>query len=245
MELRRWAHEHPRGYGLWRWKPTLLLEALQYLQGSGATLYYMDAGCELITTPQHLDTLDRYDDRIRELGCLTFELPGHPELSWSKAELWGRFSQEHHWATDQRLAGVLGLTATKSSTDLVHEWARIVESEPELLADPADLGEQTSEFTAHRHDQSVWSLLSKEADIPAIPDETYNMQRPAQPHECGPIWAARNRSSRSMLAVTPIAASVRRFELSTVRFKRLLRKAPPPYFAEALDSRGVRLATLK
>jgi hypothetical protein len=70
------------------------------------------------------------------------------------------------------LAGILVLVAGRATLDLVREWERRM-ADVRLVDDSPSPGGEHPEFKAHRHDQSIFTLLAHERGLQTIPDETW------------------------------------------------------------------------
>jgi hypothetical protein len=89
------------------------------------------------------------------------------------------------------LAGILVLRAGPATVDLVREWeARMADLT--IVDDSASPEGEHPEFRAHRHDQSLFTLLAHARGLQWIPDETY-WENAWDKHRAFPIHARRWR----------------------------------------------------
>jgi hypothetical protein len=70
------------------------------------------------------------------------------------------------------LAGILVLVAGPATLDLVREWERRM-ADVRLVDDSPSTGGEHQEFKAHRHDQSIFTLLAHQRRLQTISDETW------------------------------------------------------------------------
>jgi hypothetical protein len=186
-----------RGYGYWLWKPYIIYKNMKRLHDDDI-LVYADAGCHLNTIGQ-----DRFHEYMKmleesEFGMICFQLGGCTEYKYTKKGLMQYMqATPAQMNSDQIMASVVMMKKTPHTTRFLEEWYRIA-SNYSLINDDISMME-TSGFIAHRHDQSIYSLLVKQQSdnmkIPSpiiIPDETYfhpNWEKGA----AYPIWVTRIR----------------------------------------------------
>jgi hypothetical protein len=81
----------------------------------------------------------------------------------------------------QRLASFLLLRSGPASRAVIAEWLALCES-GDLVTDAPGRLPEAPEFQAHRHDQSLWSLVSKARGVPAVPDPSQWGNEQRLPH---------------------------------------------------------------
>lgn len=163
-----------KGYGYWMWK-SFVTKALLSKTDDGDMLFYADAGCAL-----NKEGKKRFDEYIgmlaaSEFSNLSFQM-NHLEKEYTKGDVFKYFKVENN--EDLKNTGMLAATVfllqkDESSVNLINEWYSIChfkkklidDSESEYLNDPA--------FKAHRHDQSIFSLLRKINGSLILKDETF------------------------------------------------------------------------
>ncbi|WP_316841413.1 hypothetical protein [Pedobacter gandavensis] len=173
------------------WKPYFIKKALEKIEDNDI-LIYCDAGCHINKFGkerfyQYLDLLNQ-----SERGVLTFQMT-HKEYKYTKREVFNYFGTTDA-VTDsgQLVATIILLRKCDYSMRLVNLWNDAVYTKPDLFTDHLEQGIQHPDFIAHRHDQSIWSILAKTHGADIIPDETYfeDFGKDGIPF---PLWAARIR----------------------------------------------------
>lgn len=155
-----------KGGGFWLWKPYFIKKALEDLQDD-EWLFYCDSGSRFINSISEFicsigDTFD----------IVPFELQ-YIEKYWTKRDCFQLMDCDNIIITDskQRLGGFSLWKKTDFSIQFVSEWLRYAQDERILTDIENQLGMVNYEnFEAHRHDQSIFSLLTKKYKIPAYRD---------------------------------------------------------------------------
>ena len=161
---------HRRGAGLWLWKPFIVLRALEAL-APDSWLFYADAGTEF------LRSVDPVVQEARELDTdLLFLGEGFRESQYTKRDAFVLLDCDNDSSatSPQRFAGHLLIRKTDR---MVAFWTEVLEAAQDcrILTDQENqMGlPNHPDFIAHRHDQSILSLLSKTHGIPSPPTNTW------------------------------------------------------------------------
>lgn len=189
---------HKQGDGLWSWKPVIIQHVLDSMD-EGDILVYLDAGCSLNASELASQRMVEYLDLAREFGGLLFQ-QAHLEINWTKKSVLELFPERTGWYSGQLLGGVQILCKSPRATSYIERAFELAMHNlgeyllPELEHD----GE--SELIAHRHDQSIFSLVAKSFNLAVLKDETYFA--PNWQLEGGdfPIWATRLCSGTANLS---------------------------------------------
>lgn len=189
--------QHPKGAGLWAWKPALLRKAMATAP-ENAHVYYIDAGCELsILGGARFEQLDAL---LSQRSALLFHLP-FLEDEWTKPALLTRFPVARGSAQIQ--ATWLGLRKDIIGEALVARWdERCREQDFTWLKDPTS--DHLRPVQEHRHDQSVLSCIVK-AEFPQLVSEPWeDFFAPWMYHQdsevlLAPVHALRIRDGGSVL----------------------------------------------
>lgn len=166
------VRRHRQGFGLWTWKPHVIRRVLAEIP-TGDILIYCDAGCSLnaegrIRLQEYLNMAQGHPSQT-----LAFGLEGRIG-EWTKRATLEAFHADEEAMRARRmvLAGVLVLRAGPIMRDLVREWENRM-ADVRIVDDSPSPGGEHVEFRAHRHDQSVFTLLAQTRGLQWIPDETY------------------------------------------------------------------------
>jgi hypothetical protein len=183
-----------RGGGLWLWKPYFILRRLNEM-ADGDLLFYCDAGaCFIRRVAPLADLLER----VRQ-DVLPFELD-HPERVWSKRDalVLMQCDQPQFAEARQRLGGFSLWRASPRSRALAEELLSLARDERLLTDTPNTCGlPNYPGFVEHRHDQSLFSLLTKKHGLKAYrdPSQWGNRARGRHPESTYDqlIWLTRFR----------------------------------------------------
>ena len=174
-----------RGFGYWLWKSYLIKKTLELLN-DGDILVYLDCGCEIDV---------RNKDKILELIELvkTDKIIGSyvkktKESMWTKKDVFIALNalKPKYIYSEQRQGGALILLKCKEVVDLIDLWYKYG-SNYHLIDDSPSIEKNFDNFKEHRHDQSIFSLLTKKYNI----FSTYSIS-PA-------IYLSRNRTGSSKI----------------------------------------------
>jgi hypothetical protein len=148
---------NPRGYGYWIWKPYVIQKTMQMLK-DGDVLLYMDCGCELDAAKRHrLHATMKLVETELLMGTCT----GHDDQTYTKRDLVECIQPPLDClSTVQHQAGVLLWYVCPKTRQLVDEWYTLC-CDYRNIDDSPSLSPNVANFVEHRHDQSVFSLLTK------------------------------------------------------------------------------------
>ncbi len=155
------------GAGYWLWKPYFTKLALGLLS-DGDFLFYCDSGSYFV------DRIDPLIEVAAQTGqqVIPFELV-HLERCYTKRDAFILMGCDAARFTDtrQRLGGFILLQKSAFAEAFVDEFLDLAQ-DPRLISDMNNrLGSANySEFVGHRHDQSIFSLLTKRHGLAAYRD---------------------------------------------------------------------------
>ncbi len=186
-------HSHRRGFGYWIWKPFVIRKALRSIP-DGDTLVYMDACTRLNIEgkPRFLEYLQWVSES--KYGVLVLGSP-HRVKCWCKMDLLVTMNSTHLVENEMPMAGIVFLRKNAMTLNLLDTWCSIV-SNTHLIDDSPSVIPNHAEFIEHRHDQSVFALLSM--THPAfegsrrIPDTEYHFPDKRPEDLVHPIWIQSN-----------------------------------------------------
>ncbi len=162
---------HPRrGFGFWTWKPYIIKRQLEKLP-LGDVLLYVDAGYSL-----NVEGLVRFHEYVARAishpsGWLVFET-GQQIGCYTKRSLLQKYSGDD--ANTRGLpmlqAGCQFILARHDNVALAKQWFEAMQER--AMVDDSPAADEVKGFIAHRHDQSIFSILAHRYGVCHIKDET-------------------------------------------------------------------------
>lgn len=152
---------HPRGYGYWIWKPYLILKTLMTLP-ENSILLYCDGGCEIdIKKAADLSSMLDHAKTDYIIGTTT-----QMERIWCKKDLidYLEIKNNDYLRTPQRQATAIAFLKCDGVVTLVKLWYENA-CNYHLLDDSPSITKNLHRFREHRHDQSIFSLLTKKYNM--------------------------------------------------------------------------------
>lgn len=200
----------PRGAGLWLWKPFIIADALARAR-DGDTVLYTDAGMRFIADPAPLIQL------AQTHPVVLFEHDPHtmPMRHWTKRDCFVALDADtpHFWEAPQLLSGFQLYRACPAARDFIADLCRMMTTPAVLEDGPNTLGKPDLEgFRAHRHDQSVLSILARRRAVPFFPD-------PSDPNRPLPRAAIENAGDGIARPAAPYAKVFDLHRLNGKRFR--------------------------
>lgn len=165
-------HGTVRGFGYWVWKPYVILETLKKIPDN-SILLYMDAGCHINSRGR-----DLFDSLVKKViysksGILALELTDDfRESYYTKGDLLDFFdvrNRDDISLTPQRVGSILFLRNEEKVCHLVTKWLSVFETNFCLIDDSLSKSPNLPGFIENRHDQSVFSILTKLYDVEIFP----------------------------------------------------------------------------
>ena len=144
--------------GYWIWKPYILCEAIKTINDSDY-LFYCDSGAVVIDSVMKL--INSMENASQEV--MSFELRA-PEKNWSKRDAFIVLDCDYpkYIESPQRLSSYIIIKKNHNTENLLREFLyyainfRIITDDPNTMGLPNYEG-----FIENRHDQTIWSLLTK------------------------------------------------------------------------------------
>lgn len=147
-----------RGGGYWLWKSYIINISLELIS-EGDYLFYCDAGAFFIKSVDHIiNDMNKHQEDIA-----VFQLP-LKETDYTNKYTLKYFNYDESMGVNQILGGYICIRKTINTVSFFKEYQRLCENEM-LVTDY-----NTQKDEAHRHDQSILSLLSKKAKIKPFRD---------------------------------------------------------------------------
>lgn len=155
-----------KGFGNYFWKPYVILKAIESIEENDY-LFYCDCGTLVI---RNLISLCNYLEQFADKDILAFRLP-LVEKQWTKRDTFVLMDADKKEYTDtsQILATYFLIRKTKASIEFLKSYQKCCIDERIVSDLPNTMGNDNyPDFVAHRHDQSVFSILSKKSNIVRI-----------------------------------------------------------------------------
>lgn len=157
----------PRGAGYWLWKPYVIRKTMD-LVDDGDLIMYCDSASHFIRSAQPLFEL--FSKYQQDLIPFDLHLSEH---QWTKRDAFITLDcdTEEYSNSSQRLASFILLKKSVFSKKFIDTYLQYC-CNPAILTDGENvLGKPNyPDFQQHRHDQSIFSLLSKKFGLPAYRD---------------------------------------------------------------------------
>lgn len=174
---------YQKGFGLWLWKPYIILKHLEALN-EGDLLFYQDAGGSIIQNKQQ-----RFDEycKLLELSSkpiITFSVPLYREIHYQKMSLLRRFDlqfDQDFLNSEHIEGGVIMFRKCEFTINFVKQWLDTMIEQDYLFAKD-DIENESASFLSYRGDQSILSALVKLHKIPYYGTEAYG---------AGPFFSSR------------------------------------------------------
>lgn len=157
--------KNKKGFGLWLWKPYIIKKSMDTLK-DGDILLYLDAGIEIdFRKKQFLRKKFEIVKKDYIIGTKTLNRFG-PEKNWCKMDLILHLDilDNKYLNTQQRQGGTNMFLVCEKTRNFVKEWYNI-SCNYNLLNDSPSKNKNLKCFKEHRHDQSIFSLLSKKYNL--------------------------------------------------------------------------------
>jgi TusA-related sulfurtransferase len=150
-----------RGYGYWLWKPYIIKKTMENMN-EGDILLYLDCGCEV--SYNKINELLECIDIVKKDKIVGSHNRNHLEIKWNKMDCIHNINNSININDIQREAGALMFLICNETKQLVNEWYTLC-CDYHNIDDTPSILQNCNEFIEHRHDQSVYSLLTKKYNV--------------------------------------------------------------------------------
>jgi hypothetical protein len=162
--------ENTQGWGLWIWKPYLIRKILYNMEPRDI-LMYSDAGNELDLRKRDaiLSLFDAVQGEKIVGNVVSRKERQCTEIQCTKRDVW-----EHYFGlqlndpllnTPQRETNCLIIQKDPATMALVEEWTMLATENHHYLDNSPSFLPNYTEFQEHRHDRSLFSLLTKKHNL--------------------------------------------------------------------------------
>ena len=187
-----------RGYGYWSWKPYIIKKELEKID-DGDVVVYADSGCMF----QHKNrkNLKKWVEIASksESGILSPCYGPYIEHDWTRGDLYDYINKTYNKDNvdifDKAIqcgCGISLYTKKSKCVDFVNQWYDIMTNHFHLCTDESSTIPNHPNFRENRHDQSVFSMLSKIYGI-----ETIETRKGILDRENSPIIASRCKNDKN------------------------------------------------
>lgn len=148
-----------RGGGYWVWKPYIILKTFHKIKYNDIVIY-SDSGATI------LKSLTPYIELLNKYSIILFNTQYDPsaiENKYTKMDIFIELNCNNNkdiTNTRQIESGFLICKKDKNSIEFINKWLDLVQKY-NLVSDEVSKGNNFPEFIAHRHDQSLLSVLGK------------------------------------------------------------------------------------
>lgn len=151
-----------RGFGYWIWKPYLIKKTIDQMKNNDILLY-LDSGCEIdIHEKEYL--LECIDIVKRDYIVGTLGLTNVEESCKMDLLLKLDMNYDKYLKTRMHQAGANLILVCDKTQKLINEWFDL-SSDYHLINDLPSINTNVKEFKEHRHDQSIYCLLTKKYNL--------------------------------------------------------------------------------
>lgn len=223
------SEKNPKGLGYWIWKPHVILKMLEEYP-TVDQLIYMDAGCDIsgsVSTTKVRMLLSEMLDK----DAIVFNMPNIAECQFTKSTLGAYLNASMSAMESPQICATVFCLRREFAIDFCKQWIDVMRARNYefLIDDPIPTGDN---FIAHRHDQSIFSLLMKQkADDRIIVKELSYFE-----NQESFLNIARNRSSRQASDQTVLSIAIKVFEKLVDRFDRYTKKVTNTTFPHRKSS---------
>ncbi len=165
-----------RGAGYWIWKHEIISNLLSEIKPDDIVVY-SDSGSSFNYYAKkrfydYVDLLNTSDYGNFRIECESI----HKEKDWTTKELFQYFGIEKEsriFSNTQLEATHIMFKNNQHTKDYFEEYKKLLKSDPYLITDKYNSNKQIQGFKENRHDQSIFSLLSKKFGSVTIKNETH------------------------------------------------------------------------
>jgi len=182
-----------KGAGFWIWKYQIIKQTIDQLKENDIVIY-SDSGSSL--NPKGSARYSEYIDMLidSKYSMLRFKLD-YLEKFWTIKEIFDYFNvklDSNIANSNQLLAGHIILKKTESLNEQLNMFRNLINFDNSLITDKYD-NNQIKGFKSNRHDQSIFSLISKLSGYIEIENEVWFQNNQEEQYDY-PFLAVQQRS---------------------------------------------------
>ena len=166
-----------RGGGYWIWKHRIISNLLTSIN-QGDVIVYCDAGASINLSPEAKKRYNEYISILMDSEYSNFRMQceeGFIEKYYTYREIFNYFNINTNSEVGESLqyqAGHMLFKKNQHAKDYFKEYELLLESNPNFITDKLIRKKQIENFVENRHDQSIFSILSKLLGSELISNET-------------------------------------------------------------------------
>ncbi|MDC3404564.1 hypothetical protein OAY26_02495 [Acidimicrobiia bacterium] len=170
--------KYKKGGGFWIWKYYIILRTLETMK-DGDIVMYLDSGSTLNNRGKK--RLQEYFELLNSSShtLLMFEVQNLIERDWAVKEVLNYFNYSSN-SIEATSPGIMAtsffIKKTPTSQLFFEEILKIASHDYNFFTDFYSTQPQEEYFNAHRHDQTILSLMAKKHGYLSLPDETQYFQ---------------------------------------------------------------------
>ena len=178
--------EAKRGGGYWLWKYFFINKLINEINENDLVIY-CDAGASFNYHAKK--RLFEYIDLINSSEYGNFRIECEPkfiEREWTSTQIFDYFKvkQSSDMAKSVQLeGGHMIFKKTNHTRDYLNEFRKVMDYDQDLITDKYNNTNQYEYFVENRHDQSIFSMLSKKYGCEFIKNETEFKEMPHEQYE--------------------------------------------------------------
>jgi len=157
------VNNNRRGFGYWLWKPYIIKKNMEEMN-DGDILLYLDCGCEIHNKCR--EELLKCIEAVKIDKIVGTTVSVQKEKDWCKMDLIERLVMTHHDSINdlQRQAGANLFLICPETRTFVNAWYELC-CDYHNIDDSPSIVQNSPTFCEHRHDQSIFSLLTKKYNL--------------------------------------------------------------------------------
>jgi hypothetical protein len=153
---------YSRGWGFWLWKPFIIKKTMESMK-DGDILLYLDCGCELNNNKK--DELLHCINIVKQDKIMGTPTRVENDREWNKMDLIVKMNMNNtQLDTRQRQTGAILFLVCEETRKFADEWYTIG-CDYHNIDDSPSIKQNFQHFVEHRHDQSIFSLLTKKYNL--------------------------------------------------------------------------------
>lgn len=159
--------QYKKYFGYFLWKPFIILETLKNC--SEHNVLYCDANLRFTSFPPFQGV---FESLMQEQDCFFVRHEHHINKTWTKRDcfLFSMADSERYHNAHQVWTPLMGFGKSRPTEVLLNEYMAICKIPQAITDAPSEMASEYPEFTEHRWEQSVMSILVEKFQKKSVPD---------------------------------------------------------------------------